>query len=319
MDKAYTLGTIYNTTITNRATVSGDNLTTSISVTNKTNVMQMIGASWANGADTTASAPSVRTLTTYFTNVGNEDGVTWRFGVVSTNWSTATLGAPWTWVFLTNTTTVYSQANGNTNTSAFTYDLNMGNSVQIDFRVYVPGTAITGVAGFGLIAVNTTGGQNVRSYISDDGITRFGGAVNIGFGENVAGRVDLYSPGADNYLYEITVSAPIIHITKLILGIATGDVFGPNNIAIPGATITNAVYVTNVGSGNATALVIRDFWNSSYVSNGNMGIIANGVPGATWVATTNYGSTYVQWSNSAAGNPMGQNEWTQFRFTTVIK
>jgi uncharacterized repeat protein (TIGR01451 family) len=312
-EKAYSLGTIYNAVITNRATVSGDNLANSISVTNTTNVMRIIGGSWSGGADVgSSSAGSVETLTTYFTNVGNADNVIWRFGVFDTNYNTATLAEPWTWVLLTNTVTALSQANGYTNTSAFNFLMDIGDSVRIDFRVYVALGAVTGTAGWNLIAVNTTGGQNTLSYISDDGTTRFGGAPTIGFGENVAGRVDLYS-GA-NYYYEITISAPNITITKDISQIVTGSGNAPDNIAIPGATITYRIAVTNSGAG-ATRLVVTDVFDLAYVSFVAASQTDMETSGANTYNASQAGNT-VKWSNTGI---FDQGERSVFTYQVVIR
>jgi len=315
-EKAYSLGTIYNAVITNRATVSGDNLANSISVTNTTNVQRIIGGSWSGGLDVgSSSAGSVETLTTYFTNVGNADAVTWRFGVVDTNYSTATLAEPWTWVLLTNTVTAISQANGFTNTTAVNYVMDIGDSVRIDFRVYVAGGAVTGVAGWNLIAVNTTGGQNTLSYVSDDTVTRFGGAVNIGLGENVAGRVDLYSTAGNNYYYEITISAPNIAITKDIQSIVVvTDAAGPDNIAVPGATITYRIAVTNSGAA-AINLVVTDVFDGTYVTFVAASQTDVETTGASVYNASQAGNT-VKWSNTGT---FDTNERSVFTYQVVIQ
>ncbi len=319
----FSKGTPYNTTITNRAVVDGDNLSAPITNTKTTNVQRIIGASWSGGADVlSASGSEIVNLVTHFTNVGNDSDVQWVFGVMDTNYSGAGLGTiPWTWVLLTNDVVARTQNNGALNVTAFTLIMASADVDKITFRVYVDGSASSGTAGWQLSATNITGGRNKVIYESDptgSGIY-FGGAANIGFGENTTNRVDLYSLGALSYYYEITVSPPNIHITKLIAGIGMNDANGPQGIAVPGASITNLIYVSNVGSINATGIVVRDYWDRSFITNGNMSVITQSDLADIWNESTNYGATsYVQWSNSNDGD-LQASDWVHFKFITVIK
>lgn len=320
----FSKGTDYNTIITNRAVVDGDNLLTPVTNTKATNVQRIIGANWSGGADVlSASASSVTSLTTYFTNVGNADNVQWVFGVMDTNYSGADLGTiPWTWVLLTNNVIAFTQNSGAPKVTAFTLVMNEADDDTITFRVYIPNDATSGTAGWRLSATNITGGENDVRYESDptnSGIW-FGGAADIGFGENTTNRVDLYSLGSLSYYYEISVSAPSISITKFISGIGMSDANGPQGIAVPGASITNLIYVSNVGGGNATGIVVRDYWDRSCVTNGNMSVITQSDLGDTWNESTNYGATsYVQWSNSNGTGDLEASDWVHFKFITVIK
>lgn len=312
---SFAIGTTYNTLVTNRAVASGGNFT-AVSNGVGTNVMRIVGGAWFASADIPdASAGEVRSNVSFLTNLGN-DTINFRIALDYTN-STGPLGGSWPFVLMTNGVTYYIGTN--IHAAGANLPIVSGANKRITFKVTIAAGAGTCWKEWRLVSTTPDTKVNITNYLGDNG-TRYGGTPTTGWGAVVPNSLTWFGTGgaglADNY-FRITVTAPLIQITKTVYGIAIADASGVDNVAIPGATITFRIIVTNAAAGAATSLKIRDVVNTAnliYVGGSMTATNRTGV--YTWV-TNAAGLPNIQWSNST-GNYAGYSK-TQFTFRAIIR
>jgi len=306
----YGVGTPYGTRITNTAIVTGANFTKTQAGIG-TNVQRIVGGHWVGEADQSVSAGQVITNTTYLTNLGN---AIFTFQIRVTNWQT-NLGAAgaWPWIIYTNEnySTPYLTGSGDGTGYGGNYTIGSNTSKRIDFVVRVTNTATGGYSEWRLLARTSTPKQNTDNYQGDNG-TWYGGPNGEGWGDTVTDGLICYGPDTDP-AWTLSINAPNIQITKTIDSILIADPSGPNNVAVPGATITFRVRVTNSGSGAANRVIIRDQIpaNTEFVT-GSTQFVAN--PGGFKFA---YSGGIVYCSN-LNNNALPANQRVIFTFRVTI-
>lgn len=316
----YALGTPAGTTITNEARVFGDNVT-SVTDTTTTNVLPIVGGHWLGSDDVIgAIAGSDVTNTTYLTNLGNED---FTFTIRVTNFSrsgVATAG-PWDWVIYTQanyTTPAINTTTSNGGANTFDIDIPDGANRLIEMVVTVDGMAGTGHEQWRLMTKTSDPKENSANYTGDGATGVFGGPIGEGWGDTIADALIAYDTLIDNTYWRVSTDAPVITIAKDILSIVTGDAAGPNNVAIPGATITFRMIVSNaLGSGAATGLKVRDIIATNRLIYVGGSMTTNNTSGGPYTWNTNVALPVIQWSNASGAFNAGSR--TIFTFQAIIK
>lgn len=321
---SYTNATGAGTRITNIATVTGANLSAAVSSTISTQVQPIAGGSWGGSVDITgANSGSLYTNHTFLTNLGNQ-AFTFNIFVVSNG---ATSGSDLAWTIYTNNVygTPAATGIGDSSGAAFSIPRPQAGTVDIEFVVFVSNTITQGTQWWTLKAKVSEAHENEESYQGDAPLNSiwYGGSSTSGWGQLVeTNSVIAYHPVAGNdgatYMWSVTISGPNIAITKSIKGISDVASLG-YSIAIPGATITNMIFITNSGSGDATGMIVKDYWAQAYVTNGAAFIINNNSGGDAWVASTNQSAQFVQWSNSTGTGLLQPAESMRFGFNLIIK
>ncbi len=317
----FAIGTTYQTHITNKAVVTGGNFNAT-SNTVVTQVMRIAGGHWTgeNDAISGVSAGALVTNTTYLTNFGN-DSFTFVFSVASNaNDGGAGNHHPWAWRIYQNGTAVGGWHYG-TAGSATLAAINSGARSIINFVVQVSNNAGGGYETYVLRVQDSGTHENTDNYAGDNGI-QYGGPAGAGWGDTMSDALACYgagdAAGDGAYRWRIQVSGPIINIIKRVSTIQVADAAGPDNVAVPGATITYSIVVSNSG-GNATGpLVIKDVIatnNLSFVG-GSMSVVHDDtVGGGSW--TTNVSLPNIKWSNS--NDLAGSGGWIGLQFQAIIK
>ncbi|MBN1898965.1 MAG: hypothetical protein JW827_09320 [Spirochaetes bacterium] len=310
----YTGAAPFNTTLSNYAIITGANFSLQADNT-KTNVLKIGGGAWISWDDiASAGAGSIQSNDTTLTNLGND---TFAFAIWVTNsLRSANNAGPWSWAVLTNSSIM---ASGTSNQYCGLLRLQRNANKRVVLRVTTSGLAPdTSWEEWSMVAIPTNIHQNTASYVGDNGNT-YGGRLGtyVGVANSVAWTYDA-DAGNDKYTWRITISGPDIRIAKTIRGIKAqaAGIVG----AIPGATITNIIYVTNLG-GQANTVLVKDFYNTNYVVQGAFLEEASGGTSpnvGTWTKSSNYAARVVQWSNAGPWGG-GGTRWTTLRFNVVIK
>jgi len=252
----YGVGTPYGTRITNTATVTGANFTKEQAGIG-TNVQRIVGGHWRGEDDQSVSAGQVVTNTTYLTNLGNAI-FTFQIRVTNCNINGG-VGGYWSWTIYTNEnySTSYLTGSGEGTGWGGNYTIGSGVSKRIDFVVSVTNTATGGWQEWRLVARVTNSKINTNNYIGDNG-NWYGGTNGQGWGDTISDKLVCYDSVASNDYWRLSINVPIITITKTIDAVTTTNTTVPDNVAVPGATITFRVRVTNSGSGAANRVIIKD-------------------------------------------------------------
>ena len=288
-----------------------------------TNVQPIIGASWVsiNTDISGANAGGYYTNTSYLTNLGN-DAFQFQIGVDGYTTNTDCGGVDWTWDIYTNSTLGDYLTNQNSaQAPGGLFSLASGDSMQITFRVLVDaGSGTGGWQEWRLYATTPDPSANTNNYTGDNSLV-YGGNLGIGWGDDRFNSVVFYGTGItggtlDDNRWAVGAAAPLITITKIVKSIAIADASAPQGVAIPGATITFEITISNVGAGIANGLVVWDNIDLSYLDDSATAasLAFNNVVGtATW--TSNYSSPTVSWTNLNGFQP---NDVTELTFTVVI-
>jgi len=247
----YGVGTPYGTRITNTAIVTGANFTKEQAGIG-TNVQRIVGGHWVGEDDQSVSAGQVVTNTTYLTNLGN---AIFTFQIRVTNCNTnAGVGGYWNWTIYTNNG-IYLSGSGIGTGWGGNYTIGSNTFKRIDFVVSVPNTATGGWQEWRLVARVTNSKINTNNYIGDNG-NWYGGPNGQGWGDTIFDKLVCYDSVAPTDYWRLSINAPNIQITKTIVSVTTTNTTVPN-VAVPGATITFRVTVSN-GGGAANSVIIRD-------------------------------------------------------------
>lgn len=311
----FAVGTTSGTLVTNRAIASGDNFT-STSNGIGTNVLSIVGGNWPGEVAQNVNASQVITNTAYLTNLGN---TAFTFNIKVTNYqrSGAATSGPWSY-------TVYTQNNfvtpaiGSTssNSASFAMPINEGANKRVDLVVTVDGGATGGWERWSLMAKTATSKQNTDNYTGDNG-TVYGGPIGVGWGDSVADALLSYDVGTPaNAYWQLNCQTPVITITKSIDNILTTTAAGLDNIAIPGATITYRIDITNSGTGVATSLKVRDLIDTANLTYLGGSMTYTNKTGAE-TFQTNVNLPNIQWSNTSAN--YASYSRTIFTFKAVIR
>jgi uncharacterized repeat protein (TIGR01451 family) len=320
----FAYGTASGALVTNRAVASGGNFT-SVSNGFGTNVQSIIGGNWTATVDiTNATSGEVRSNVSYLTNLGNAS-FNFRLAVDSANSNPlVTAGGPWAFQLYTNGSLYYIGSNNHAapTGAGSTFFLASGGNKRITFKVTIANGALDRAwRDWRLVATSGDTRQNTNNYLGDNG-NWYGGAssgVFTGWGDVVTNSLVWHDTGCvSDTIFRLMVIGPQIQITKSIYSILTTAGNAADNVAIPGATITWRIIVTNAGAGSATILEIRDLVDTANVTfvGGSMTATNRSGPAYTW--STNVAMPYIQWSNSGAATYAGYSK-TQFTFKTVIR
>ena len=311
------VGVTAGTTITNQAKVDGANFSTaSNSIT--TNVRVIAGAGWSAGLDILgAVAGSTRSNVSYFTNLGNS-AIDYQFSV-DTFGTFGTTGGPWTWTLYVNGGAAYASSTGNMGVYGANENIASGANIEIILVVDIDVTAGSGWEEWRLIAQATTPHVNTTQYAGDQAVPlQYGGDATSGWGTDDADRQTFNDTGiADGSLdtvFRLATDAPLIGISKTISAISDPS-GGGVAIAIPGATITYSIEITNSGSGVANNVRVIDTFdnvNTTIVAASETDTDNTGGP-RTW--TFSSGGNQVQWSNSAGAFNGGNKSTFTFQVT----
>ncbi len=313
----FAIGTTYQTHITNKAIVTGGNFS-AMSNTVVTQVMRIAGGHWTGETNVWGvSAGALVTNRTYLTNFGN-DTFTFTFTVAS-NSDDGGAGNhhPWAWRIYTNGSALGAWHYGTTGSETLT-PLPSGSRVEINFVVQVSNNAAGGYEWYVLSVQDSGTHENTDNYAGDNGI-QYGGPAGAGWGDTISDALVCYGRDANDHRWRISVSGPSISIIKRVSTIQVADAAGPDDVAVPGATITYSIVVSNSGSGNATGpLVIKDVIatnNLSFVG-GSMSVVHDDtIGGGSW--TTNVSLPNIKWSNS--NDLAGSGGWIGLQFQAIIK
>ena len=347
--------TLADIQMTNYGIITGNNF-----VFQKVNVYTtnrlILGGCWtcSNFRDQIVVQGQIFTNKTWFTNLGNTNGITLQFGVQSNfmNGFSANQGYL-AWAFFTQGATLAAAGTtnrGGANKNAFQRGFNAGQAFAIDFVVYVSNNAkfATFTDVIRLWCTNVSGDQNPigkTNYTGDNGTT-YGGALGWGWGTAgnngytaanglvlchdalfcITGQDVAPAAGAHNLISKqlgaeaLYTSTPIIAITKTIWSVTLK---GVGTSPIPGATITFDIKITNTG-GTATGLVIRDTMvtNSMRFLPGSMSntTAAGGIWETNHVYVTGANAGVIlYWTNNHGGAGLSQNTGTHLRFRAQIR
>lgn len=309
----YAAGTAAGTTITNKAIVNGANFAT-LTNTRRTNVRAIAGANWYAQADIlpAIAGASYSNITT-LSNLGNATFVFTVTVTASTLTGAGSLAGNWPWTLYTNGVVYLNQAAGGTASAPAINGFLSGATKQIKMRVFVPaGMSSSGYEQFRLTATASTH-YNTAAYLGDNGAS-YGGAWGV-YGDYIA--ID-GTGGIDQDIWRLTGGgAPAITIAKSITSILVADGAGPDNLAVPGATITYTIKVSNaIGAGIANAVVVRDTVN---VANLIMGVagFSGGASENQWDTRTN--GNQIIWSNISAGGSIEAGNVGFLTMTAIIR
>jgi len=318
-------GTDAGTTIINRAKVEGANFTAASNTVN-TNVQRIVGGIWDSFTSDNSSANAGVTYTnvSFLSNFGN-DTIDFQLEVNDCKTNGEVAGY-WQWRIYANAGGVDYSGGWQTATAGpfGNITLNEGASTEIWFVVTVAGAAGTAWQEWQLSATTPNSHVNTNRYLGDQG-TWFGGPANTGWGQAPAGETRINDAllmtgtgvldGSWDSYYRISTSAPVIGIQKTIVGVS--DPSGGGNIAIPGATITYQIYVTNSGSGNANNVVVKDFIDTANLQNVSLLSLTANVGENSWA----FGQTASELTatNTSAGGAIEGGNSATFQFTAVIR
>ena len=314
--------------MTNYALITGANFTFQKSSVYTTNRL-ILGGCWScsNFRDQIVVQGTIFTNKTWFTNLGNTNGITLAFGVQSNfmNGFSANQGYL-AWAFFTQGATLAAAGTTNrsgANKNAFQRGFNSGQAFAIDFVVYISNNArfATFTDVIRLWCTNVSGDQNPSAktnYTGDNNVS-YGGTLGWGWGTAgnngytaangavlchdalfcITGQDVAPAAGAHNLISKqlgaeaLYTSTPIITIAKTILSITLK---GVATLPIPGATITFDVKITNQG-GTATGVVYRDTMQTNSMRYVGGSMTHSGV--ATWNTNVAFNATGVilYWTN----------------------
>ena len=310
--------------MTNYALVTGNNFgfqKVSVYTTNRL----ILGGCWScsNFRDQIVSPGQYFTNKTWFTNLGNTNGIMLQFGVQSNKMNGTQGFLPW--AFFTQGATLVS-AGGTNMTGAkpnvFQRGFNPGQAFAIDFVVYISNNIrfanFTNV--IRLWCTNVSGDQSPTgktNYTGDNNVA-YGGALGFGWGTAgnngfpaannishnalfcITGQDVAPAAGAHNLISKqlgaealYISSGPNITIIKSILSVTLK---GIPTLPIPGATITFDIKVTNQGS-VANNVVVRDTMQTNSMRYVGGSMTHSGV--ATWNTNVVFNATGVilYWTN----------------------
>jgi hypothetical protein len=309
----YAAGTAAGTTITNKAIVNGANFATQTN-TKRTNVRAIAGANWYAQADRIpVIAGALYTNTTTLSNLGN---ATFGFTVTvtaSTQTGAGSLAGNWPWTVYTNGVSYFS---GSGTLAAGTPINNVASGASKQIRIIVTVPAAMSSSGWEEFRLSATASAHVNTaaYNGDNGVA-YGGS----WGSPVADAVAISGTGGTDEYWRLTGGgAPSIYIAKSITSIQVADASGPDNLAVPGATITYTIKVSNaVGAGIANAVVVRDTISAA-------GPLTMGVAGFNGAASENQwdtrtNGTTVVWSNTSAGGSIEAGNVGFLTITAIVK
>ncbi|MDD5065567.1 MAG: hypothetical protein PHF84_00835 [bacterium] len=312
-----------NALVTNRAVVSGGNITSSSNGVG-VRIKPIVGGYWRAEADIgTGTALGTYSNVSWLTNLGNS---TFNFQLGVTNFTRANNdGGLWQYWIYTNTaaSTPYLTGYSNHRVTTTNFPIAMGQSKRIVFKVTVAGGSSDGIQRWSLIARTPDVKSNDVAYLGDNG-NRYGGPVNAGWADG--GAVDAlvwYGTGASGapdteYTWQVACQQPIVNITKTISSIQTIASAGLDNMAIPGATIFFHIRVTNTGSGSATTIKVRDMIDTVHLQYAG-GLSVSTQAGINW--RTNVLASSIIWSNNSTTNfgGTGNSGKATFEFRAIIR
>jgi uncharacterized repeat protein (TIGR01451 family) len=299
----YGQGTARGTAITNTAKVTAANVTAAVTASApSTNVRRIVGAYYSViPADVSAGAGQTVNLIFTVFNYGNQaESFVLALSNVQSN------AGPWTKSFKPSATLPIIAAGAST---SFTLQVQVAptatnNSYQ-QYRVVLSGT-------------NLTTAVRARRYRGDNG-TFYGGDMGIAWDPGTTNNDGRLRHGVSSYgattnkWIRITVQGPVLNITKSILSVTLG---GAASLAVPGATITYQVKVSNAGTGAANAVKIIDSVpaNTTYVAN-SATITSN--PGGF---TINNANPVVCSNNAVGALPAGAGNGSKvvFQYSVTI-
>lgn len=310
------VGTTSGTLITNRATVLGDNFTSTSNGVG-TNVQPIIGGNWPASLDINgASGTEIRSNVSFLTNLGNAL-FNFRIAVDSANSNVAGgCGGPWPFVLMTNGVTYYIGSNNHV--AGGNIPIASAASKRITFKVTIAAGASTGWREWRLVATTPDSHRNTVAYTGDDTTTIYGGPLATGWGMlGVADSLVWWgTAGGNDNIFRITCAAPTITIMKSIYSIAVADGGAPDNVAIPGATIRYRIVITNSGTGGATGVKVRDYVDTVNLIYVGGSMTATNTTGGPYTWNTNVAAGVLQWSN--ATGPFTGGSRTVFTFRAII-
>ncbi|MDD5065566.1 MAG: hypothetical protein PHF84_00830 [bacterium] len=310
--------TTYNDVVTNKVVISGNNFT-AVSNAMGTNVLPIVGGSWDASSDiSNVAASSVQSNVSVLSNLGN-NAFTFRINVDNFA-SNAPCGGLWAWGIYTNNGGVVPYLSGSGNgIGAYSIWIPMGATRRIVFRVTLSSAAGDSSWQRWRLLAHTTGAhQNRTNYIGDNGF-EYGGPPTMGWGDEVTNSLAWNDPtglvGSSSNEFAVRCSAPIIGVSKTIQQIAMVST-SLDDMAIPGATITYRITVTNRGSGAAQNVKVRDWFDTTHVDyRGGLTIVSNA--SLTW--GTNVTANFVLWSNIGNFGGTGNARKAVFQFNTIIR
>jgi len=316
----YGVGTSYNTKISNYAEVSGANFTTTGDYTN-VYVQRIAGGHWTGKDDKTTgvNAGDYVTNITYLTNLGN-DIFTFQFSINANNSGGGATATPWAWMVYTNGVAAYASWQTGTGATFNLSPLPSGSVVTLSFVVQVSNSETGGWEEWQFRISDTGTHTNTDNYQGDNG-TWYGGPNGQGWGDTIADSLACYMPdtaGNGATVWRVQVSGPVITLQKSISWISNlTDADGPDNVAVPGATILYVIKLSNgVGAGDATGpIIVKDTIQTQYVDFVAGSMSVTGWDAANWNSGVHLPD--ISWTNSANNMPGGNA--TRFSFKVRIK
>jgi uncharacterized repeat protein (TIGR01451 family) len=240
--------------LTNIATVTGANFNTSMATQNVT-VATQLGGNATSEVDQNAVDGTSITNMIHISNVGN---VMADFTVVIASGQTNGIPGSWVTGFVSGATVI---------------NVAPGGVADVFFYVNVPGGAPNGSErSYTIFVTNeapSTANTIETNYVGDNTIP-YGGSIGSGGAAPSTVRVsgtafggltvlsNLVGPDYnDTDVWQVTVSAAVVGLTKSVEGV-TNNAAGIVGIAIPGATITYKLTLSNTGAASALALQVVD-------------------------------------------------------------
>jgi len=286
--------TAANTLITNQVQMSADNVGTPVSALVATNIGVIAGGTFSVSPALTTSAGADDVVNLIWT-IRNDGNTSDNFNI-SYNSQNSNGGTAWT-VNLLNATS------GN---------LAMGATANVTLQITLASAPPDNTwYEFRLMADSTIASPIIQSrYLSDNSVDYFGGMMGVQWdGVTVVDDGTVRSPY--NNWCRITASGPVLRISKAITGIELNSV--AQTYAVPGATITYVITVSNTGSAGALNAVVSDTIPSETAYDS-----ASVIAGQNdWVITTP-DADHVQFDVAEFSNSAGPG-YSQLQITVIVE
>jgi uncharacterized repeat protein (TIGR01451 family) len=235
------VGTSNTVWITNRASVDAGNIA-SVIVSEKVSnqVLQIIGAQYVTiPADANGNNNQTVPFEFNIQNVGNDDD---QFNI--TVFSRQSNFVPESWTISTSPVTTPILGPGATTTFTLYVTVPNGatNASYAEYQIRAQSASLGPAVG------------KTNQYTGDNS-TVYGGDMGISVANYLTHNVVNQSAAATNMWVRVTVTGPILGISKSVSSILLGGAASP---VVPGATISYHLRVSNTGVGPANSVDIRD-------------------------------------------------------------
>lgn len=151
-----------------------------------------------------------------------------------------------------------------------------------------------------------------RSYRGDN-TTYYGGAMGISWNGVTTNNDGILRHGTQNMWVRVSASGPVLRLNKSIVSIQRG---GAGTSAIPGATITYQLVISNIGSQSATSVIVRDTYPAATTYVAASGSATAG-DNAGWAVTDN--GTYITFTRANFDSTNGAGVgYATFQFAVTV-